>query len=289
VTNDTPFWIASNAKQFAASALLALEEAGTLSTADSIGRFFEGLPPDKRGITLHQLLTHSAGLVQRYAADGITDREEAVRALLDTALVYPPGTGFGYSNDAYNLIAAVVEVASGRPYESFVGERILGPAGLTHTGFWGPREHPEVAAIYGAEVADSSSMRPSWGFRGATGMYSTSGDFYQWHLTLQGHRVLSAASVSRLQGEHVARGETQVGYGWFTSRTAGGARTVWTRGYEGFGHGAYLGTYPESGTVIVILTNSGERDGTPVSHRLAKQLEALVFEDEGPGVTSPTP
>jgi CubicO group peptidase (beta-lactamase class C family) len=284
VTVTTPFWIASVSKQFAAAAILALEERGQLSLQDSIAKYLPDAPEDKRAITIHQLLTHTSGLQQNYAADGITDRDTAMRAIWAQPLARAPGEGYGYSNDAYNLIAAIVEISSHRTYESYVRDELLSPAGLTQTGFWGPADHRQVAAIRDYQFPDSSIVRPNWGFRGAVGMYSTAGDLYRWYLALKDGSVLSKASARRLTTPHLTRGATNstgVGYGWFVSPTPRGTTSIWTRGYEGFGHGAVLASYPQERVVIAITTNSGaDTSGVPVSHRLSSELAELICEPQ---------
>jgi CubicO group peptidase (beta-lactamase class C family) len=278
VTITTPFWIASISKQFAAASVLKLDEQGRLSLEDSIARFFPAAPEDKGGITVQQLLTHTAGLANNYAADGIADRDEAVRSILSQPLARSPGEGFGYTNDAYNLIAAIVEISSGRPYEACVREQLLEPAGLTHTGFWGPADHPDVAEILGGTFPDSTVARPNWGFRGGVGMFSTSGDLYRWYLALDNDRVLTAESKRRLLTAYVQRGDTGVGYGWFLSPTTRNTTSYWTRGYEDFGHGAVLVSYPSERVIIAVTSNSGEQNrGVPVSHFLAKALADSIF------------
>ena len=278
VTNATPFWIASISKQFAASAVLKLEESGRLSVQDSITRFFRDVPEDKKDITIQQLLTHTSGLPRSYAADGITDRDAAVRSILAQPLVGTPGQDFMYTNDAYNLIAAIVEIASGETYEDYLREQLLDPAGLEHTGFWGPPDHPEVAAIIGEAFPDTGVALPNWGFRGGVGMYSTAGDLYRWYLALDHDRVLTAADEQRMLTAYVQRGETGVGYGWFVSPAPGNTTYFWTRGYESFGHGAVLAVYPSRHVVIALTSNSGEREPRdPVSHHLAKELADSIF------------
>jgi len=160
VTTETPFWIASISKQFAAAATLKLVEQRRLALDDPILRFFPALAPEKQNITIHQLLTHTAGLAQRYAGDGVTDRDQAVHAILDAPLVAAPGDTFSYSNDAYTLVAVVVEIVAGQPYETFVREQLLEPAGMMHTGFWGPQIHPEVADILGGRAPDTAASSP---------------------------------------------------------------------------------------------------------------------------------
>ena len=137
VTRETRFYIASITKQFTAAAVLKLEERGRLGLADPVGKHLPGVPPDKAAVTIHQLLTHTSGLGQDYAADGIRDRAEAVRAVLAKPLKSPPGAQFRYSNDGYNLLAVIVEVVSGESYESFLRQNLLRPAGMSRTGFWG--------------------------------------------------------------------------------------------------------------------------------------------------------
>src|SRR5690349_2864112 len=59
---NTPFFIGSLAKQFTATAILSLEADGKLELDDSLGAFFKNVPPDKRGVTLRHLLSHTSGL-----------------------------------------------------------------------------------------------------------------------------------------------------------------------------------------------------------------------------------
>ena len=50
------------------------------------------------------LLTHTSGLKHTYSCDNITDRDEAVKTILDkTDLVSDPGEKFNYSGDNYTF------------------------------------------------------------------------------------------------------------------------------------------------------------------------------------------
>src|SRR5262249_47655729 len=66
ITLDSPFYVASITKQFIAAGIMRLDMMGKLSTSDTIGRFFRGLPPMAAAISIDQLLTHTAG-TPRYA------------------------------------------------------------------------------------------------------------------------------------------------------------------------------------------------------------------------------
>ena len=76
------YWIASITKQFVAVGILLLQERELLNIQDSIAVYLPDVPAEKSEITLFQLLTHTSGLQQRYAADGISDRAAALNALL---------------------------------------------------------------------------------------------------------------------------------------------------------------------------------------------------------------
>lgn len=275
VTPRTRFWIASVSKQFTAAAILALAEDGRLAVDDPIDRHLQGVPADKRGTTLHHLLTHTSGLRQRYAADGIVDRDAALRALLAEPLASPPGRQFAYSNDAYNLLAIVVEVVSGESFERFVRRRLLEPAGLTETGFWAQPGHESVAEISGA--VEAQVRGPNWGFRGAVGMFSTTRDLHRWHLAMRAKRVLSDESRQRLLEPQVPISDDAAAYGWFRTTGVGGRPTLWTRGTEGFGHNAILMIYPREDVVIVAASNAGDRNGVAVTRTLADELAAVIF------------
>ncbi|HSQ17611.1 MAG TPA: serine hydrolase domain-containing protein [Anaerolineales bacterium] len=280
IVPSTRFWIASISKQFTAAAILRLAELQLLSVSDPIGRFFTSVPDDKVHITLHQLLTHTAGLRQNYAADGITERQEAVEAILSQPLARAPGAGFGYSNDAYNLLAAVIEGVAGQTFEACLEQLILQPAKLENTGFWGGSGHETVAEIHG-EV-EPSVRQANWGFRGAVGMFSTTGDLFCWYEALQTEAVLSATSRGRLMEAQVQLDQNEsAGYGWFITRTEKGKTTLWTRGTEGFGHNAILLAMPEEELVIAAASNAGNIEGLAASRTLVEQLDRMLQGGSG--------
>ena len=59
----TRFQIASVTKQFTAAAMLLLADRGVLSVTDPVGRWLDECPAAWDPITVHHLLSHSAGLV----------------------------------------------------------------------------------------------------------------------------------------------------------------------------------------------------------------------------------
>ena len=270
---EPKYWIASNSKSFVAAAILRLEEQGKLKVEDPVTKFFAGVPADKSGITLHHLLTHTSGLPHRYAADGIADRGKAVQALLENKLAKKVGEGYLYSNDGYNLLAAIVEAASGRTFEDYVGKELLGPAGLKYTGFWGREIPGEVAPV--AKTATASSVGsavykdgrgvPNWGYHGATGLFSTAKDIHRWMAALRDGKVLRPTSVEKLWSKQAfiqpvpPNEEAWYGYGW-SIRVRGGERLfVRHNGYEDWlGHSSVMALF-DNGNAIVVMSNAGAK------------------------------
>lgn len=277
ITPETVFWIASGSKQFTAAAILKLQEQGKLGVRDPIIKFFGEVPEDKRGITIHHLLTHTSGLPHRYAADGITGRDEAVRAILAVPLKQPVGEGYSYSNDGYNLLAAIVEVASGTPFEEYLGKNLLAPAGLSRTGFWGfekpgvpvaPPKDPERARGMRHTIWKDGKSQANWGYRGATGVFSTPGDLHAWVAALRAGKVLSQQSLDLLWAPHVLvrselEAEVYYGYGWAEERSAGKLLEVRHSGDEDWlGHNSLM-RFLTDGDATIVLSNAGARpDGS---------------------------
>src|SRR5262245_10023396 len=136
-TPDTLFEIASTSKQVTATAILRLEQQKRLKTSDSIAKYFKDTPADKTAITIDQLLHHTAGLDPDIgvAYSWVGSRDEYLAVILKKPLIGTPGAKFFYSNVGYALLAAIVEVVTGRPFEDYVRKELFAPAGLVDTGF----------------------------------------------------------------------------------------------------------------------------------------------------------
>lgn len=202
------FWVASNSKSFVAAAVLKLQEQKKLTVNDPLTKFFSNVPADKQQITVHHLLTHTSGLKHKYAADGIVEREKAVKALLSVPLGWKVGEAYYYSNDGYNLLAAIVEVSSNRSFEEYLQKEVLDAAKLKNTGLWGFENTKTLMPV--ANVRNTKKMPSTiyetgksvanWGYRGATGIYSTTADLYKWMFALRNDKVLTSRSREQLWG-----------------------------------------------------------------------------------------
>lgn len=280
-TPDTLFDIGSLAKQFTAAAILKLEEEGRLKTSDRVGRFFPGLPDRIAGLTLHQLLTHTSGLPWDVPDPRAPLTREGFFAWLGGAeLQTAAGTRYGYSNAGYTLLAAIVEEASGLPFEAFLRERLFRPSGMSATGYLtGPLPgHPAARGYLADEdrgfpwdAPDNIDGRPSWSAIGAGSVISTARDIDRWAAALLSGRIISDASVARLFACHVETGPGECyGYGW-NIEAESARRLIWHDGSNG-SFWARLSIYPDDGLRFTILSNKSLQHGWIVDARLRQVL-----------------
>jgi CubicO group peptidase (beta-lactamase class C family) len=268
-TAETPFYIGSLTKQFTAAGILKLEMEGRLRVTDSIGRFFPDAPADKRGITLHHLMTHSSGLRDTPGGlDSLRTREQVVRDILADSLRSVPGATYVYSNAGYTLLGAVVEVAAGMPFEQYLRDRLWTPAGMRRTGYRPPDVRAEEVAIGyqdGERWGNPLERQrlpdgPTWSLRGAGGMISTLQDMLAWKHALDGTAILSAEAKAKMWTPHIAEnaeGTSHYGYGWALTRTSRNTNLVWHNGSNGIYY-AEMRIYPDEGVVMIISSNVAE-------------------------------
>lgn len=286
------YWIASNSKSFVAAAILKLQEQGKLSANDTLSKFFKGVPNDKQQITVHHLLAHTSGLPHKYAADGIIERDKSVQAILALPLQWKIGEGYHYSNDGYTLLAAIVEIASKRTFEEYLRNELLIPAGLNNTGFWGYEDKAKIAAVsniintqnVNTAIYKNGKSVANWGYRGPTGIYSTTDDLYRWMIALQQNKVLSAKSREQLWGKQSLQSrisdveEQFYGYGWGVRFKEGKKIFMRHTGYEDWlGHNSVMCLY-ENGDAYVVLSNTVQGEAawsSIISRELQKTLQTL--------------
>lgn len=158
-TTETIAQIGSITKQFTATAALTLVHRGQLALDAPVNTYLPEAQEPLASVTLHQLMTHTAGLPE-YCGDDF-DRMPPKKMLaecLSKPLLFEPGTSYSYSNPGLSVVAAIVEAASGESLEEFLRKEILDPNGLKGTGysFTHARKRAFAHAISRARIRASS-------------------------------------------------------------------------------------------------------------------------------------
>lgn len=139
VTPDSAFRIASMSKAFTAYGILALQAEGKLTLSDPAAKHVPELSPWATGITVGQLMHHSAGFV---TDDPWGDRQQVrtpaeFTAMLKAGVSFQsaPGSTYEYSNFGYATLGRTLTNLSGKPYQSHIGDTVFKPLGMASTTF----------------------------------------------------------------------------------------------------------------------------------------------------------
>jgi CubicO group peptidase (beta-lactamase class C family) len=315
---ETVFGTGSVTKSLTALAILLLEEDGKLAAGDAVATHLPELRlPGSAApaITIHQLLTHTAGLPplpsRHYAwlsqddlepfererlgrlppREPIRSFDELIAFLGDYAfeLHAAPGAQFSYSNEGYNLLGAIVERVSGQPLAAFVRDRILAPCGMTRSSLdlQFTLSLPNVTKLYvreGGEVAPSANWFNPACWAAAGGLRSTAPDLARFFRMLaqggglDGVRVASPETVRKMTTAYAPSWESSsYGYGISRSNLQGHALAHHGGGHKGVA--AMAGFAAAESVVCVVLTNFAE---SPPTRLWAACMRAALGLPPGP-------
>jgi len=287
-TIDDAATIGSITKQFTAAAIMTLVQAGKVRVDDPITKYFDNVPDDKKGITLQELLTHSAGFPGAIGDDyDPIGRDDFVRLAMKTPLLFAPGTAYEYSNVGFSLLGAIVEIVSGEPYEKYLHDHLFVPAGMEHTGYRIPKWDPAKLAqgMNGDEKWGTPLDRPwaedgepGWHLRANGGIISTTGDMMRWSRALDGEKILTKASKEKMFHPWVREGEDAdsfYGYGWAIFPMPDGHRLIAHNGGNGI-FAADFRRYVDDGVVVFIQSNIAERPSIAASGYVSRLARGIA-------------
>ena len=275
----TLFDIASITKPVAtAMCMMILVEQGRVGLEEKAAEFFaEYDTPEKRGITLRHLMTHTAGLpewIDLYSGD--LTRADAFRKLVNEPLKHPTGTAMVYSDLGYLMLGEIIHRIGGESLSELFHRQVAHPLNLAHTAF-NPLEkqiglpiaptqfctfrkqllrgivHDENAYVFGGEA-------------GNAGLFSTAADLHVFARmilgggALDGAKLLSPRTVSMMITNHNPPRLPPRGLGWdlkgdlFGYASCGGLMGKGSIGHTGF-TGTSLWMEPDTGLIVIVLTN----------------------------------
>jgi CubicO group peptidase (beta-lactamase class C family) len=148
---DSIIPVASIGKPIVALALMRLLERGKFLLNDAVARYIPGFAENgKAGVTIWHLLTHTSGLTvdedayHRLLAER-APREEYLKLFNASPLAFASGTYHQYAAEsAFEVLAELISLLSGRPYDLYLRDEVLAPLGMLDTGF-APRDEARAA------------------------------------------------------------------------------------------------------------------------------------------------
>ena len=289
---DTRFNLGSMNKMFTALAVAQLAQQGKLAFSDPVGKHIPDYPNAEvaKKVTIHHLLSHTGGTGDifgpefRANQETLKDPKDYVALYGKRAPAFEPGSRFAYSNYGMVLAGVIVERVSGMSYYEYVRKNVYARVGMNASGsFWKTEKTPNLARGYTAQEGPPRYHYDSLPMRGspAGGGYSTCEDLLRFATALTGHKLLDAEHTKLLT---TARSDRQPGQGYgygFGISSAGGVRS--------FGHGggapginAELKIFPDSGYVVVVMSNLDPPAAARVSDFIAARLPVSGTKDAGP-------
>lgn len=275
---DSRFRLASISKQFTAAAILHLQDEGRLSVSDPVCKWIQPCPKAWEPVRISHLLSHTSGIPDLMARPGWGMRRTTPATLDELTedskrfgLQFPPGTKVRYDNAGFNLAAAIVEKASGRPYEAYMHDTFFGPLGMKDSGL--DLDGGDHGLIMGyANFPGGLAAQPNANtsiVAGAGAVYSTLDDLLVWQRALHRGGLLKPSSYQQMLADHapadtpMERGHPRRdwGYGIFANRLGDQVRPGFqdrqiyhTGSWGGFRN---LMLYqPEADVTVIVLSNN---------------------------------
>lgn len=285
-TIATVFDIGSITKQFTGAAILKLEMQGKLNVEDRAADYLPELSGQKAKITIHQLLTHTAGLPDAIGSDEeLISRDAYFERLNARSLLQAPGEKHVYANVGYTLLALIIEERSAMSYEAFLRKELFLPAGMEETGYVLPDwENSEMAHGYRNNKDVGIPIDQNWDengpglhLKGNGGILSNVGDMYKWHQALLGEEILSKTAKTKLFARHTPEegGQTYYGYGWAIFPTRWNTELITHNGGNGIFFADFL-RFVDDEVCIIFFTNAVNRE----VERIAFSLARIMFEEK---------
>jgi CubicO group peptidase (beta-lactamase class C family) len=237
---DAIYRIYSMTKPIVSLMAMILIERGQLRLSDFVMQYIPafadtqvsvaaGLERPARPMMIEDLLTHRSGIsydfvpgcpvARRYSEIDLLHRvdlslEEFADQIAGFPLAFHPGSEWRYSY-SIDVLARVLEVASGQPVDQLLADNIFGPLGMADTGYYVPEEkRARLLPLFGFESIDLSlavppphnllpvdgeanypSLPGHKALRGGHGLFSTSADYCKFAAMLLDGRAPDGAPL----------------------------------------------------------------------------------------------
>jgi CubicO group peptidase (beta-lactamase class C family) len=294
---ESCFRACSVGKQFVAASVMLLVEAGRLDLHAPIGRYLPdaACPADWRRLTLHHLLTHTAGFGHWREVSGFDPLrpygpEEIIARRARRPLLTPPGARYAYSGVGYLLAGRVVEHVAAQSYAEFTTERIFGPLGMHGTRSGEKAPGPvAVGHVEGRAVEDGAVEGGGLAAIPGTGdLWTTVADLARYAHAFAQDELLSASTRDLMCTAHISVaaddgsfGDTAgYGYGYLVGSIDG--RRIHYHTGDIPGYRAMYAAVPGLDASIAVLSNRDETDAAGLAARLWASVLAPAAVDAPP-------
>ncbi|MFK8012112.1 MAG: serine hydrolase domain-containing protein [Marinicellaceae bacterium] len=263
------FVIGSISKQFTAVLVLKEYEAGKIQLDDTISQYLTGIEqPWSQVVTIHQLLTHTHGIMA-----------------IDKPLEFTAGTQFHYSQLGYELLAQILEKVTGKSFQQ-LSTSLFEKYGLTQTFHPNNENYKHLVKGYtenqkGELIYSSNSLQ---NYAAAGSFISNAEDLSLWNHLLYSNKLVKSETLSLMKTKYATRthpifGIVDYGYGLLFNEGQQN-KQIGALGYApGFVSASYY--YPEIKMNLIVLGNTARNlDDFKVTFKAHTELMDLILEVE---------
>jgi len=267
LTTRSSFNLASVSKQFTAAAVMLLSEEKKLDLDDPVARFLPELAY-ARGITIRQLLNHTAGLPDYYEIldrtwdkTKIAGNEDVLRIFAERkpAVIFRPGERMAYSNTGYIILASVVERIAGVHFSRFLEDRIFRPLGMKDSFVYDRTmpAYPRAERVFGFRIENGARVLDDLiycdGTRGDGNVHSSAEDLFIWDRALYGEALLKKETIRLMFSPGRLNDGSSTDYGFGFGLSDGGKVVSHGGGWVGFR--TQITRYIDRGDTLIVLIN----------------------------------
>ncbi len=291
-TEQTVYQLASVTKPFTAMAIQMLVEDGKLSLDGKITGILSGLPAAWEPVTVRHLLSHTSGIKSYTDVFGekkvpdsqVFTRDEILALVKDAPLQFTPGQRFAYCNTGYYLLGMIVEKASGKPYATFLADRIFTPLGMTSTALDDYADARPVRAR-GYSTANGATKpaehtHPTQPYS-AGALVSNVVDLAKWDAALAARKLLKPASYDAMWTPMRLNDGKPSSYalGWQVDPYRTRPRQAHGGGISGFS--TFVARFPDDKVTVIALVNQGGGAGGALVNGIA-EIYIPALKDAAP-------
>lgn len=287
VTPQTVFRIGSVTKQFTSATVMQFVEAEKVSLDDDMSKYIPKYPTRGRKILVRHLLNHTSG-IPSYTDVGPVfgtvmrsdlSHDSLVAIIAPDSLMFEPGSHFYYNNTGYFMLGMLIEQVAGKPYGTYLEEKLFAANGLKSTIYCDTRRIiPHRAQGYdraptGLLNASFLSMDLPYA---AGSLCSTVTDLVAWTDKLAGGRIVSPASYKQMTTPIPLTSKRPMNYGFgLTADTLANGHRVIAHGGGINGFISSLMHVPQDSLIIAVLANTSPAPSDAIAASLARAVLGL--------------
>jgi len=284
-TDHSAFFLASVSKTITSTAILQLVQKNKIRLDKPFKKYFAQFPyPD---ITVRNLLSHTSGLprdkedifdtVLKVQPQKKFSYHDIIPALQQypKPLAFKPGDKFSYSNINYNLLALLVEKASGMPFDAYLKKYIFIPAGMTETYLSSPQLPQKINVTHrylypkhyyphfklADSIPDVANIYVNYTiFWGEGNVISTTTDLLKFDQALYNNKLVNSKildeafkpTVLNSNQEVIAGGGVSYGLGWYILKIKAPEKIVLHNGFIQGLRSTFIRNLSNNQTVIIL-------------------------------------